>query len=103
MSKQEEIWKGIINTIESCWEVNWQQIHDNCSLDEEKTTDKIINSLHSQGVVIKVVTKLPLNPYSATSIPEENVGKWLGYHKALEDMAGYVAVEPLIKVGVAKQ
>ena len=34
--------------------------------------------------------ELPINPYSATEIPEEDVGKWLGYHKALEDMADWV-------------
>ena len=59
--------------------------------------DEILSYLDSQGVVIKVDRELPF--YSYRRQDEEYLPRQLGYKDAQQDMlmAGYEAVEPLIK------
>jgi len=75
------------------------------TIDCETFKHKIKSRLHSQGVAIRVDRELPENPYleeaqTAWDRNDENsIGyhRYHGYRRSQEDMAGYVAVEPLIK------
>lgn len=63
--------------------------------------DVVKRELSKAGVVIKVDRELPENPYTfeePTYTITQMIDGWMhkGYEKAQEDMAGYVAVEPLI-------
>ncbi len=90
MTKQEEIREGIFRIIlDNCW----------TSESEEASIFgaalRIVDYLHSQGVMLKRESELPDN------VCENDDGRDLttGYKLAQEDMleAGYVAVKPLIE------
>ena len=71
--------------------------------------DKILNYLHSRGVVIKVDKELPTNNYDNWSLASNELEgrtprqvlhlRYWAYDMAQRDMlnVGYVAVEPLIE------
>ena len=57
-----------------------------------KAITKTIHELHDNGVVIKVERESPEAPSGSPFDEYLN-----GYYQAIDDMEGYVAVEPLIK------
>jgi len=88
MTKREEIREGIKRIV-----AVWEESDGNTT---RGIDDRILEYLHSQGVVIKVERELKM--------PEYWAGEWYidenGNKQTLEDAvgdAGYVAVEPLIK------
>jgi len=82
MIKQEEVREGI------------EEILKDHFFPYTSATEEIIEYLHSQGVVIKVDRELPKRTWYKDWGGESGEDS---YKLALEDMAGYVAVEPLIK------
>jgi len=94
MTKQEEIREGIINILEPYAFSGTITSSDGYYFFCDKADDvitAILSYLHSQGVVIKVERELPPNPY----IGMDDFA--FIYQAAQKDMAGYVAVVPLIK------
>ena len=81
MAKQEEIREGIEETLHASVSVLHDfSFHFIRRESREELADRILKYLHSQGVVIKV----------DRAVPDDR------FHRDLR-MAGYVAVEPLIK------
>lgn len=94
----DKIREGIAKILLDSWEVDRMQIHDNYDLDEEKAAKRIVEYLHSQGVVRKVDRELPDR---CDDRLQNNSDFEEGYIISQKDMlkAGYVAVEPLIGGG----
>jgi len=113
MTKQEEIREGIAQRI---WDFRrsvsglqanneWEGLLEGGAAKRltRAMAKEIMGYEDSQGVVIKVDRELPENPYElkaqqAWDINDGNsvaYKRWYGYRRCLEDMAGYVAVEPL--------
>ena len=102
MTKQEEIREGIAIKL---WleldqilrvfpQRSWKQMPEEIKERYRKAADTVMRYEHLEGVVIKVERELPkrewYNDWGGKS------GK-AGYDLALDDMAGYGAVEPLIE------
>ena len=98
MTKQEKIREGIKDML-SGWGIgNWDIDHS--------AIDDLLNYLHSQGAVLKVDRKLPINPikithYLGLSMEEADTRQLEQdcFVQVIQDQmfkAGYVTVEPLI-------
>ena len=88
MTRQKKIREGIEKTLRGVGNyAGW----------EEDATKAVLNYLHSQGVVIKVDRELPENPhFSRGSTTDYSLGLMNGFDQAVESLAGYVAIEPII-------
>ena len=92
MTKQEEIREGWLAEIKYIMKVG----SDKTKIAEaECYTDEILRFQSDRGVVIKVDRELPERTWYKDWGGESGEAS---YKLALEDMAGYVAVKPLIEV-----
>ena len=103
MATREEIREGIEKFVSEAY---WYEGEKNMVVD---ITSRLVNYLHSQGVVIKVDRELPLNkmtcnmkiigePEATKQVQDEIRREMAIWEEVQRDIlqAGYVAVEPLI-------
>jgi len=111
MTKQAEIREGLTLLMSECYSKELSVCPKHTIFQPQKFLNKLFPYLHSQGVVIKAGRELPENPYKVmvgdvnksypNGIPKgyhilQEAGCNEGYDEAIKDMAGYIAVIPLI-------
>ncbi len=96
MSKQEDIREGIKGLTFFVEDTEYWEI-GNLFVLREKAITKLLNYLHSQGVVLKVDRELPMYVVHPLATAQSEAAFLEGREQLIE--AGYVATVPLIDIG----
>ena len=97
MTKQEEIREGIAKIeVGNLWDMEDNRIGALCEIGKDGAS-RVIDYLHSQGVVIQVERELPEIPKFEYDHPQYRGLLQRGAINYSKLLAGYVPVEPLIE------